>query len=184
MAHQHGNTKNCGEREIAAVFSSPWQERNPRLGKTPDRLFRVIHHPDAAIEPSDGRNQDKHERKPEQRIKGNGRCHAEASVMQCLVCTTRRLKHRPASRNKRKPNDGTRRPHVAAEREKEQRRNRQQGKVRRQAVLGYGLMHFSTSDACRPCRGSGRSRSCARGHRRRRTYESGTRPCHRAGGSG
>ena len=34
--HQHGNAKGRGEREIAAVFSRSRQERNPRLGKTPD----------------------------------------------------------------------------------------------------------------------------------------------------
>ena len=178
--HGHYGSK----RKIATTVYTTRKEGKYRVGKTPGGLFGIIRHSNAAIEPSDARNQDEHERKPEQGIKDNGRRHAETRVMQRLVCAARRLENRPASRKKRKPDDGASRPRVAAKREKEQRRNRQQGKVRRQAVLGYGLLHFSTSGAYRPCRGSGRNRSCARGHHRRRTCQSGTQAFHRSGGSG
>jgi hypothetical protein len=182
--HEDRHAKYGCKRKIAAAVYTAREERKRRVRKTPNGLFGIIRQSDTDIEPSDARNKYEHERKPKQRVKNDRRRYAKAGVMQRLVHATRWLEDRPGKRKERKPNNGPCRPYVVAKREKEQRRNRQQGKVRRQSVLRYRLLHLSTSDAFRPCRGSGRSRSCARGHCRRRTCRSGTRRARIAGGSG
>ena len=182
--HKNSHSYHRCERKAATAGHTAREKRKLRVGEAPNGFFGVIRHPYATFEPSDACNKNKDNRKPEKRIAGDGRCNAKAGIMQRLVHTARWLEDSPGQRKKREPNYSPSRPCVVAEREKEQRRNRQQGKMRRQAVLGYGLLHFSTSGAYRPCRGSGRNRSCARGRCRHRTYRSGTRSCRKPGGSG
>ena len=182
--HKNSHTYYRGERETTATGHATREKRELCVREAPNGFLGIIRHPYATIEPSDTCNENKHNRKPEKRVTGNGRRNAEAGVMQRLVHAARWLEDSPGQRKDRKPDDSPRRPCIVAKREKEQRRNRQQGKVRRQAVLGYGLLHFSTSGAYRPCRGSGRNRSCARGRYRHRTCRSGTQACRKPGGSG
>ena len=182
--HKNDYSHNGRERKKSAALHSARKKGESGLREAPERLLRIVRHPYAVIKPSDCGDHGEDYRKPEKRVADDRGRHTETRIMQSLVHATRRLEHRPGCRQKSEPKDSPCRPGLAAEREKEQRRNRQQGKMRRQAVFGYGLLHFSTSGAYRPCRGSGRSRSCVREHCRRRTYRSDTQSCRRAGGSG